>query len=129
MPTRDAVASNDAYGTVATREKQGSGVNAVRLVLTTGPSGFVGVNVGCVGRLDRLVLIPGSGGEQPTDQWDLTITDEDGVQIFQDTGISNSATEVSYPSATNIQNVFGLLTFLVENAGPENDMVIVAYFH
>ena len=129
MPTRDAVAGNADYGIIETREKQGSGVNAVRLALITGTSGFVSVTLGCVGRLDRLVLIPGSGGEQPTDQWDLTITDEDGVQIFQDTGISNSTSEVSYPSGTNIQNVFGILTFLVENAGPENTMVIVAYFH
>ena len=129
MPTRQANADNVAYGTIETREKQGSGVNAVRLTLTTGTSGFVSVTLGCVGRLDRLVIMPGSDGEQPTDQWDLTITDEDGVQIFQDTGISDSAAEVNYPSGTNIQNVYGLLTFLVENAGSENTVTIVAYFH
>lgn len=129
MASRQADANTEAYGTIETREKQGSGVNAVRLILTMGTSGFVSVTLGCVGRLDRLVLIPGSGGEQPTDQWDLTITDEDGIQIFQDTGVSNSTAEVSYPSGTNIQNVYGLLTFLVENAGSENTVTIVAYFH
>ena len=129
MASRQADASNADYGTIETREKQGSGVNAVRLILTTGTSGFVSVVLGCVGRLDRLVLVPGSGGVQPADQWDLTITDEDGGQVFQDTGVSNSATEVKYPSGTNVQNVYGPLTFLVENAGSENTVTIVAYFH
>ena len=129
MTSRQAVADNAAYGTIENREKQGSGVNAVRLTLTTGSSGFVSVWLGCVGRFDRLVIIPGSGSVQPTDQWDLTITDEDGVEIYSNTTISNTGTTVAYPSGTNVNNVYGLLTFLVENAGSEKTVRIVAYFH
>ena len=130
MPERDAVAGVAAYGTVVTREKQGSGLNAIRLSLTTGPggSGSVSVRVGCGGRFDRLVIVP-SGTDVPTALWDLTITDEDGVVVYTDTALSESATTIAYPSGTDVQNVFGTLTFLVENAGVAKSMDIIAYFH
>ena len=127
--TRDAVSGSADYGTIETREKQGSGISAVRLDLTAGPNGVVSALIGCVGRLERLVTVPGTAGDQPNDQWDLTVTDEDGIQLFQDTGISNSSAEVGYPSGTNLQQVFGQLTFLVQNAGSNNKVSIIAYFH
>ena len=126
MPIRNADQSDANYGTVETREKQGSGLNAVRLTLTTGPNSFASVKAGCVGQLRRIVISPDLGAEQPIDQWDLTITDEDGDIIYSVTNLSNST--ITIVDDTTPKCVYGLLTFLMENAGALKTATIAVYF-
>jgi hypothetical protein len=36
----------------------------------------------CSGEIKRLVTIPGAAGVQPTDQYNITLVDEDGVDVL-----------------------------------------------
>ncbi len=61
----------------------------------TGGARTLGMHIN--GELHYITIIPGTGGEQPTNLWDLTMWDPEGNQIFTDTGLSNTANTVKVP--------------------------------
>jgi hypothetical protein len=78
------------------------------------------------GALLRVVHIPDSGGTQPTNSYDVTLTDEDGVTIFTNTAVSNAAASEQFPGGTltdatnnapTPKVVKGPLTLTIANAG------------
>lgn len=81
------------------------------------------------GLLERAVFIPDGGGTQPTDLYDVTITDPDGVDVLAGLGanLSNAATVVK-THADGLTAVSGqLLTLNVTNAGNAKGGVVILY--
>lgn len=81
------------------------------------------------GLLERAVFIPDGGGTQPTDLYDVTITDPDGVDVLAGLGanLSNAATVVK-THADGLTAVSGqLLTLNVTNAGNAKGGIVILY--
>ena len=90
------------------------------------------------GLLVRVDFIPGSGGSQPSANYDVTITDENSVDILAGQGAnrSNSATESVAPGLSLTDGtttslvpmpVLGSLTLTVENAGDTKTGTVILY--
>lgn len=99
---------------------------------TSDGSGNVSANSFSVktGELSQATFIPGSGGTQPTDAYDMTIADVNGVDILGGGGanLSNATpTSVACPISTYFRRHFeeGTLTPLISNAGSAKTGTIV----
>lgn len=69
------------------------------------------------GVLERLVTVP-DGVAAPTDNYDITITDEDGVDVLVGAGANRSATVTQQVTTASLSAVAGdRLTLNVTNAG------------
>ena len=71
------------------------------------------------GLLERAAFIPDGGGTQPTDLYDVTITDPDGLDVLNGLGanLSNAATVVKVHSDGLTAVAGSVLTLNVTNAG------------
>ncbi len=84
------------------------------------------------GLLERAVFIPdnpGGGGTQPTNAYDITITDADGVDVLAGLGAdtTNNATVVK-THANGLTAVAGsILTLNVSNAGNAKGGITILY--
>ena len=81
------------------------------------------------GVIYRVVFEPGSGATQPTNLYDVTLTDDDGIDILDGAGgdLSNTTTE-------QLQGLVGVsavanskLTLTVSNAGSSKTGTVVVY--
>jgi len=81
------------------------------------------------GVLERAVFIPDGGGTQPTDLYDVTITDPDGVDVLAALGpnLSNAATVVKKHSDGLTAVAGQKLTLNVTNAGNAKGGVVILY--
>lgn len=85
------------------------------------------------GQLKRAVFIPGTGGDLPTNLYDVRILDSDGIDILGGLGmdLSNAAAVEAYEgSATkNLNHMFAhtALTLEVRNAGDTKKGTVVLY--
>lgn len=92
-----AVALAEAAGTVTvTTASGGAGRTKYSMAWTaSNPGGAVSANAVTVkgGSLYALEIVPGTAGDQPTDQYDLTLLDDQGVDVLNGAGanLSNSA--------------------------------------
>src|SRR5512141_2619727 len=81
------------------------------------------------GLLERAVFIPDAAATQPTDNYDITITDPDGNDVLASLGanLSNSATVVK-THANGLTAVSGqVLTLNVTNAGNAKGGAVILY--
>ncbi len=80
------------------------------------------------GLIERAVFIPDGGGTQPTDQYDVTVTDSDGVDVLAGLGanLTNAAT-VSKTHADGLTAAVGKLTLNVTNAGNAKGGLVILY--
>ncbi len=69
------------------------------------------------GRIIQLETKPGTGGDQPTDLYDVTITNAMGADILGGDGANRSNTDAQIAFLINPVLVAGSLTFKVANAG------------
>lgn len=94
-------------------------------------------NVAISGSIDRVVIIP-SGSAAPTTQYDVTLTDSEGIDVLGGNGADQSATLTAtvYPVTTLTDGtsngviatiVNGLLTLNVSNAGNAKAGRVVVY--
>lgn len=66
-------------------------VRQVRLAWTSDAAGAVsGTTVDAVGEIHRVTFVPGTGGSQPTDLYDATLLDEDGLDVLAGKGANLS---------------------------------------
>lgn len=81
------------------------------------------------GVIYRVVFEPGSGATQPTNLYDITLTDDDGIDILDGAGgdLSNTTTE-------QLQGFIGVsavanskLTLAVSNAGNSKTGTVIVY--
>lgn len=82
------------------------------------------------GRVIEFVTIPGAGGEAPTDNYDITITDSDSVDVAAGALANRDTanTEVVVPDTNAQRAVHGVLTVNVTNAGNANTGTVVVYY-
>lgn len=88
----------------------------------------VGSAASMTGKIYRVVTNPGDGASSPTAQWDVTISDADGVSLF--------GTDLNDRYSTNSQQVVpttpvafsGALTVTGENMGSTMSATVVIYF-
>ena len=71
------------------------------------------------GSLQELITIPGTSGDAPTDQYDITITDANSVDTLGGQGANRSGTATEYKKASDGLGFVksSLLTLNVSNAG------------
>jgi hypothetical protein len=90
------------------------------------------------GEIVRVVFIPGTGGDKPSDNYDLTLLDENGVDVLSGLGANIDADAVSEKSpgmtcsdGTNVRavhrTVSDALTLALTNAGNTKSGQIVLY--
>jgi hypothetical protein len=114
-------------------------INCLRFAWTSDASGNASASRDFVsGQIVRAVFIPGSGGVQPTNAYDITITDDDSRDVLQAQGadLSNSAASEVSPgtplkdgTTTSVvpKAVCGALTLNVSNAGNAKSGTVVLY--
>ena len=70
------------------------------------------------GLCQLLTTIPGTAGSAPTDNYDITITDANGVDVLATGGMNRSASATQQVLASSLGGVAGsVLTFTLANAG------------
>lgn len=80
------------------------------------------------GEIIRLVTIPGTAGVQPTDQYDITITDEDSVDVLAAAGANRSNANTEQVAASSLGCVANnKLTINVTNAGNAKSGTAIIY--
>jgi len=79
------------------------------------------------GEVWRVVFAPGTGGSQPTNNFDVVVNDEDGYDILagQGTNISNTAPSTVVSSLGAVVN--DTLTLSVTNAGNTKSGTVIVY--
>lgn len=82
-----------AVGTVTYSEEIFGSVQKITAAWTCSAGGAVSGTSTALpfsGKIERLVTVPGTAGDQPTDQYDITILDEDGVDVLANAGQNRS---------------------------------------
>ena len=74
---------------------------------------------------------------QPTDQWDIAITSDQGTALFTDTGVGNAANEFIIPTLAGTAGgaaptehcypVAGALNFVLANLGSAKTVKVLVY--
>jgi hypothetical protein len=119
-------------GSITTTTSKVGGFTKYSLAWTSDASGNVTSNSVPVktGELLQVSFIPGSGGTQPSDLYDMTIADANGVDILAGGGanLSNAtATTVAGPISTYLRRYLeeGNITPSISNAGNAKTGTIV----
>lgn len=116
--------------------RQQTSPQVVRLVWTSDASGVVsGTTVHVEGVIERVVFVPGAGGVQPTDAYDLLLNDADGVDVLAGKGANLSQTNktqvcpfIGDGTTTNKPvAVAGTLELVAANAGNAKSGTVVLY--
>lgn len=89
-----------AAGTVTVTEETHGSLKKITFAWVSGTGAEAGTASGATtgaytGALERLVTVPGTAGDQPTNAYDLTLLDEDSTDVLMGAGAdrSNAATE------------------------------------
>ncbi len=70
------------------------------------------------GEIIRLVTVPGTGGDAPTDDYDITVTDEDSTDVLMGAGANRDTANTEQVLASSLGCVANdKLTLNVSNAG------------
>lgn len=105
---------------VDTSSAIGAGYDKHSIAWTSDASGNVSGNAATVkrGMLRQVKFIPGSGGAQPTDLYDVTLLDADGADLLVGNGANKSnASAIWYLPTNPIMVEAGDVTPTVANAG------------
>jgi hypothetical protein len=111
-----------AAGTVVlTADNLGGGLVQYTFAWTSTAGGAVSANAQALvrGRLVEIEIIPASGGTQPTDLYDMTLVDENGVDLLNGRGAnrSNATSERFQWDPPSIHAADDDLDLVVANAG------------
>lgn len=80
------------------------------------------------GSIERVVTVPDSGGTQPTDQYDVTVLDDDGADVLFANGANRSNVNTEQIAASNLGIVVNSkLTIHVTNGGNAKGGVLHLY--
>lgn len=115
-------------GSISESHQEHRTVKKLSLTWTSDADGDVSGNASSVfsGEILKVTFVPGSGGDQPSDLYDVTLDDEEGVDLLQGLGanLSNSTTTSVVPldgDGTAADSVHvandGPVTPVVSNAG------------
>lgn len=100
-------------------------IRKISVAWTSASNGSVSQAVPVDGAIVRVVTNPGATA--PSDNWDLTLVDEDGVDVLAGEGANRdtSNSEQIYPTDTPFVN--GTVTVTVANAGDSKVGTVVLY--
>ena len=104
----------------ATRD--GVPTELIKLDWTSNASGDVsGTTFGAAGVISRAVFVPGTAGDAPTDNYDVTLLDEQGVDILSGGGANRDTANTELVTPTwGAAAIAGTLQLVVANAGNAN---------
>ena len=117
-------------GTVIITEKRTGTVKRITWAWTTDGAGAADGQTTHVydGKIEALVTVPAGGANAPTDQYDITITDQDGVDVLAGAGANLAAAATQHISATNLSAVANeKLTLNVSAAGAVKKGTVYLY--
>jgi hypothetical protein len=118
-------------GTVTTTEDMVGALHKVKFDWTSDAAGAAdGVTTARVsGAIMQAVFDPASAASQPTDAYDVVITDIDGVDVLNGLGanLSNAANVVKRGTDGLLYTKSSLLTLAVTNAGDTKSGAIILY--
>jgi len=120
---------------VVTTVDKGQSVTEYKLAWTSDASGDVSGADGQFSLMRGLVwavkFVPGTGGNQPTDLYDVKLNDADTVDLIVATGdnLSNSTSSRNIPHKNNLPMFFegGTVTLVVANAGNAKKGTVYIY--
>lgn len=127
-----------AVGSITESISKTRTVKSIALDWTSSAGGAVsGIpSTGISGLIERVVFVPGASGVQPTDAYDVTLLDEDGLDMLAGKGgnLSNAnptqicplvgdGTTTDHPVAVD-----GQLTLVVANAGAAKQGRVKLYY-
>ena len=117
-------------GTVTVSEERHSSIKKIHWnwTSTNGGAADLATTYAYDGQILDVVTIPGAAGVQPTDNYDITITDEDGIDVLGGQGANRS----NATSQHILQSTFGAvasdkLTLNVTNAGNAKSGEVILY--
>ena len=119
-----------AAGTVTTTERRAASYKVVKFAWTSSAGGAADATTAGTfcGKVDMLATVPGAGGVQPTDLYDVVVTDADGVDVLAGAGANRSnATTQTVVTASLGAVCYSTLTLAVTNAGNAKAGVLLLY--
>ena len=109
-----------AAGTVTATEERAGATQKVSFTWTSSAGGAAdGATVNSYnGQIVRLVTVPSGGGTAPTDDYDLTVVDDDAVDVLMAAGANRDTANTEQVLASSLGYVANdKLTLHVTNAG------------
>ncbi len=122
MPTAQVVTKTETRHTSVKRIYWDWLCTDLGVVTSATTNGYDGV-------LERAIFVPDAAGTQPTNAYDVTITDADGVDVLAGLGadLSNSATVVKKHSDGLGAVAGSVLTLNISNAGNAKGGITILY--
>lgn len=117
-------------GTVTKTEETYGTVKMVKLAWVSSAGGAADATTDeyYSGAIERLVTVPGSGGNQPTDQYDVAVTDKHGIDVLLGAGANRSNAGQDNVLASALGYVANTqLTLAVTNAGNAKSGTVYLY--
>lgn len=117
-------------GTVTTTEETYGVVKMVKFSWTSSAGGAADATTTeyYSGAVERMVTVPGSGGDAPTAAYDVAITDKHGIDVLLGAGANRSATAQDSVLAASLGFVANTqLTLAVTNAGNAKSGTVYLY--
>lgn len=112
-----------AAGTVTVTEERLGAIKKIKFAWTSGTAGEGGTASGSTahaytGEVIRLVTVPSGGGTAPTDDYDITVTDQDSTDVLMGAGANRDTANTEQVLASSLGCVANdKLTINVSNAG------------
>lgn len=121
-----------ATGTVTITVEQGVSHDRVTFDFTSTSGGAAGDTTAKLfnGAIDQVVLVPGAAAVQPTDNWDVALTDALGLDMLCGRGadVDNATTTVLGSETASLGRVVNsALTLAVTNLGDSKSARMVVY--
>lgn len=119
-----------ATGTVTITEETISKIKKVKFEWTStagGAAGDVTTNA-YTGEIIRLITKPGTGGNQPNDNYSVVVNDEDSTDVLMGAGASRDELNTEQVLASSLGCVANdKLTLAVTGAGDSNQGTVILY--
>ena len=119
-----------AAGTVTVSEETFGAIKKIAFTWTSDGSGNAdGTTTAAFnGTIERLVTVPAAAGSAPTDNYDITIADQDGTDVLMGGGANRDTANTEQVLASSLGVVANdTLTIHVTNAGSAKGGVVYLY--
>lgn len=121
-----------AAGTVTITEELLGNVKKITFAWVAGTAGEAGTASGTTtypysGNLLKAVTVPGTGGDAPDDNYNVTLKDEDGIDVANGQLLLRDQTNTEWVTSSLGAVVGDKLTFAVAAAGSANTGTCIAY--
>lgn len=117
-------------GTVVTTEETFGSIRKVKFAWTSDSGGAADAVTTKVfnGKIEGLATIPSGGGTAPTDNYDVAITDADGIDVLFGAGANRDTANTEYVQGSSLGAVASdVLTLAVTNAGSAKAGTVILF--